>query len=238
MASTIASLIAIARSHLNEEAEVTDGAWTDAQLAALANLAVHDLWRAINDNFQNYFLTIDTTNVYQAASGVVLTGVPADVGIVRGLEPLVPRSYPGLIYVARDYNGIDFARARALSSQDPSSGGQICYALRGAGAPVGAPSIDVAPAVSARVNLRLTYVPTLAAVTALGTNPIPGESDNAIVAWMVAYASAKQNDDQTPNAGWLALYGTEKQNMLVSLTPRQTEDDEYAEAMFQDEWQA
>jgi len=245
MATTAAQVIAIARMHLNEASAIASGAWTDAELAALGNLACHDLWRAINDNFQDYFLTISTA-VSQAASAgaTTLTGVPSDVAIVRGLEPSNLSSRPGLVYEARNYTHIDFARARSQAAIDPSQGGKIFYHLQGAGAPIAAPTINVAPGVNAAVTLRLTYVPTLdklvASAPAAGetiTNPIPGESDNAIIAWIVGYAMAKIAEDQAPNAGWLALYGTEKQNMLVSLTPRQTDDDDVAEAMFEDQWQ-
>ena len=89
---------------------------------------------------------------------------------------------------------------------------------------------------SAAVLLRLTYVPTLAAIVVGGNNPIPGESDNALIAWTTAYAMAKEADDATPDAGWLTIYGTEKTNILTSLTPRQTDDDDVAEAFFEDLW--
>src|SRR4051812_12123038 len=108
MATTIASLISIIRGHLNEPVETAASYWLDTELAALIDKGARDLFRAINDNFQNYFLTIDTTNVTQAANAAVLSGVPADVGIVRGLEPVDLTARPGLIYVPRDYNSIDF----------------------------------------------------------------------------------------------------------------------------------
>lgn len=131
----------------------------------------------------------------------------------------------------------DFQRARALSTQDPSYGNKIFYDLHGAGSPIGAPTIRVAPAVSAEILLRLVYVPTLAEITPDDTNPIPGESDAALVAWATAYVLGKQNEDQQPDSGWLTIYGNEKKNILTSLTPRQTEDEEVAEAFFEDLWQ-
>ena len=98
------------------------------------------------------------------------------------------------------------------------------------------PTIYVAPKLSAAVNLSMTYVPSLAVLTAISTNPVPGESDNAVIAWTVAYARAKERDDRAPDAGWLAIYGSEKQNILVSLSPRQTQEPVVATAMFEELW--
>lgn len=234
MASTVASLITIVRRHLNE---TTADFWSDAELASLMNLGKNDLYRAINDNFQHYFVTVDTTNVTHVSGGLTLTGVPSDVGIIRSIEPSDLTLRPGLNYEFRDYNSIEFQRARAQSTQDPSFGLTVYYCPMGAGGPVSAPTIRVAPALSATIALRVTYVPTLAVMGASDSNPIPGESDNALIAWTVAYARAKQTEDGAPDAGWLTLYGTEKTNLLVSLTPRATDDDTVAEAFFEDYWQ-
>ena len=234
MASLIASIITTARSQLNE---TTEKFWFDFELADYADKAVKDLWRAINDNFQHYFLTIDETNVSQPSGATQLTGVPADVSIVRGLEPRELNLRPGLNYEARDYNAIDFMRARALGQQDPSYGVKVLYCITQAGAPIGAPTIEVRPQLSATIPLRLTYVPTLETIDEDSLNPIPGESYNAIMAWVVAYALAREAEDKLPHAGWLAIYATEKTNLLVALTPRQTDDDTVAEALFEDYWQ-
>jgi hypothetical protein len=235
MATSIASIITTARSHLNETVEKF---WFDYELADLAEKGIHDLWRAINDNFQHYFVTIDETNVSQPAGSAVLVGVPDDVAIVRGLEARDLSLRPGLVYEHKDYNHVDFQRARSRGTLDPSYAHvyPIYYCIMGAGAPVGAPTIQVAPVFSAPVLLRLTYVPTLPLIDEDSLNPIPGESDQALVAWVVAYALAKEQDDKTPHAGWLAIYGTEKTNMLTSLTPRQTDDETYVEALFEDLW--
>jgi hypothetical protein len=237
MASTVASLIAIARRHLNEPTETSTSFWSDTELAALIDKGARDLFRAINDNYQHYFATIDITNVSQVASATSLTGVPSDVGIIRGIEPLALSTRPGLCYFPRDYNHIDFQRARQTDPQDASFGLSVFYCVMGAGAPVSAPTIQVAPAINTTVALRLTYVPSLAAITSASNNPIPGESDNALIAWCVAYAMAKRTEEQEPHAGWLSLYGTEKANILASLSPRQTDEPDCAEAMFEDEWQ-
>jgi len=237
MASTVASIIQAARYHLNEVSETASSFWLDDELAAHIDKGARDLWRAINDNFQHYFLTVDTTHFSQDANASILTGVQADVSIIRGIEPLDLNAKPGLNYVSRDFNHIDFARARALSAQDPSQGCRVFYCITKQGAPVAAPEIQVAPMLTAQVVLRVSYVPTLVAITKSGNNPIPGESDNALVAWCVAYAMAKQDESKQPDANWLTVYATEKSNLLVSLTPRQTEDEDLAEAMFEDLWQ-
>lgn len=237
MATDIATLIDAIRYHLNEtDEDLVNGFWNDDELAAHIDKGARDLWRAINDTYQNYFITVDETNVSLAASSSSLTGVPADVSIVRGLECRSLSARPGVVFEHRDYMHTDFQRARAMDAQDPSSTLKILYDIHSAGAPIAAPTIRVAPQVSAALTLRLIYVPTLVRITSDLTNPIPGESDNALIAWAVAYAMAKGAEDQKPDAGWLALYATEKKNLLTSLTPRQTEDEEVAEAMFEDQW--
>lgn len=246
MATTVAALIAAARRTLHENSEIMapDGFWTDAELAAHANTAAHDLWRAICDLLnQDYFFTVDASLVSQEANAETLTGVPADVAIVRGLEPRVLTNYPALRYEQAPYNSTKFQRARAWGTVSPDNAGPIYWAVSGAGAPVGAPTIRVAPALSATVPLRLCYAPTLltlvhgvAGAGEIATNPIPGESDNAIIAWIIAYAIAKDSEDRLPDAGWLSIYGTEKQNILTALTPRADEDDTIVEALFEDEW--
>jgi hypothetical protein len=238
VATDISELIDVVRQNLNElEEDLVNGFWTDDELAGHIDKGARDLWRAINDNYQNYFITVDESNVSLAASSSTLTGVPTDVSIVRGIEVRSLNDRPGVVFEHRDYMHPDFQRARSLSTQDPSYGTKIFYDLHGAGAPIAAPTVRVAPQINAALNLRLVYVPTLARITADDSNPIPGESDNALIAWATAHAMAKQAEDQKPDAGWLAIYGTEKKNLLTSLTPRQTEDEETSEAFFEDLWQ-
>ncbi len=49
----------------------------------------------------------------------------------------------------------------------------------------------------------------------------------------VAWARAKQSSDGTPDAGWLAIYSTDKQGLLTALTPRQEQEEEVVEGMFE-----
>jgi hypothetical protein len=114
----------------------------------------------------------------------------------------------------------------------------IYYTLTGAGAPNSAPVVRTAPQINSAIDLRFVYVPTLgvASYSVNSGNPIPGESDNAIVAWIVAFARSRERDDNAPDPAWLAVYATEKQSLLTRLTPRQTQEPEYAEGMFEEYW--
>lgn len=238
MATDIASLIDVVRGHLNErEEDLVNGYWTDDDLAAHFDAAVRDLWRAINDNFQHYFVTIDETNVSMPSGASALTGVPTDVSIVRGLECRDLTSRPGVVFEHKDFMHADFQRARALGTQDPSYGSKIYYCLMGAGAPIAAPTIRVAPAINATLPLRLVYVPTIPRITPDSANPVPGESDQALIAYCVAHAMAKSTEGNEPDAGWMTIYANEKKNILTALTPRQTDDEDIAEAIFEDLWQ-
>ncbi|MET0742954.1 MAG: hypothetical protein ABWY78_06245 [Microvirga sp.] len=233
MATTIQTIVDIARRHVVES---TASFWSDAELVALCNRGIRDLWRAINDNYQDYFFTNDESNVSMAASTGTLTGVPADCAIVRGIEPRVLGTYPDVIFKPLNYNHPEFSNARTTQAINPNSGGVIWYHLSGAGAPVAAPTIYVAPQLTSAVPLRLIYVPTLTEKVIANDNPIPGESDNALVCWTVAYMRAKEREDRSPDPEWLTLYGTEKTNILVSLTPRQHDEEEIVEAMFESYW--
>lgn len=235
MSTLLSTLVTQVRKNLNDE-DATQYFWSDAELILLMNRGIRDLWRAINDNYQDYFLTIDATNVTLNANTSTLSGVPTDVSVIRGIEPRVRTTYPQLVFFARDYMHTDFANARARSAFDPIQGGTIYWHPMGAGAPVGAPVVQVAPQVSAAVPLRLVYVPTITEKVAGDANPIPGESDEALIAWTTAYAFGRQVEEQAPDPGWLSIYTTEKQSILVAITPRQTEDEEVVEALFEGYW--
>lgn len=233
MATALSALVAIVRYNLNE---ATASFWSDAELVSWLNLGIKDLWRGLNDNYQDYFLTNDATNVYLAAGATTLTGVPADVSIVRGLEPRVLTAYPNIKFESRNYMHPLFQGARAAESLDPAQGGVIYFWTVGAGAPVAAPTIYAAPTLSSQMLLRLVYAPTLALKIASDSNPIPFESDAALVAWTTAFALAKRKESQVPDAEWMSVYATEKAHVLVAATPRQTQDEEVAEGMFEG-WQ-
>lgn len=234
MATAISSVIAAARVELKE---ATASYWTDAELLTHFQHGVNDMWGAIIDLNQEHWLTVDITNVSLAANGDSLTGVPADCFRVHIIEPRDVTSAgttPDVMFWPRDYNSPMFRNARQLTAQDPTSGLNIFYTLTQAGSPVAAPTVLTAPRVSSAVNLRFVYVPgpASAALTTASNNPIPGESDNALMAWMIAYAHAKDREDKSPDPNWLAIYATEKQNLLVRMAPRQTQEPDYVEDCF------
>lgn len=235
MATLLSSITTKARRHLNE---ATARFWSDAELLDLQREGIKDLWKAIVDLHQEHFLTIDEANVSLEADDTTLTGVPADCFRVHLIEPRDLSSTGAgrhVMFEPRDYNHPDFAAGRAQSSVSIGNGLRITYALITAGPPVGAPTVVVAPKLSAALDLRFVYVPTIdtAALTDASNNPIPGESDNALIAWTVAWARAKEREDRTPDPEWLALYATEKTGLKVVLTPRQTQEPDYVEGMFE-----
>ena len=238
----MATLLDDIRTRARRQLQETSASfWTEAELADHIIAGIRDMWGAIIDLHQEHFATIDATNVSLAASTSTLTGVPADTFRVLLIEPRdVTSSATGRYtqFIPRDYNSPEFIAARMLSSQDSSSGPIIYYNINQAGAPVAAPTVNVAPQLSAALNLRFVYIPTLATSLfndfATDNNPIPGESDNALFAYCMAFARGKERDDGSPDPNWLAVYGTEKQNVLVRLTPRQEQEPEYVMGMFEE----
>lgn len=233
MATLLSSLLTQVRAHLNES---TESFWSDAELLSHLNNGIKDLWRAINDNYQDYFLTLDITNVTLAANATTASGVPSDVSVVRLIGPRDRATYPYLTMESRSLDHPDFIAAQAQSAIDPSSLRLMYFWVSQAGAPVGAPTIHMAPTISASLPLQLGYVPTVPAKASTDSNPIPGESDQALINWTLAYGLAKQREDQQPDTGWLTMYATEKANILKAISPRQTQDVEVAEAVFEDWW--
>jgi hypothetical protein len=225
MATLLSSLETQSRRHL---IETTAKFWTSAEIVDLCNKGIKDLWGAILDLYQEHYLTVDITNVSLSASTATLSGIPTDVFRVYLIEPkttAITGSYRNIQFVPRDYNSPDFIAARQLGDCDPTQDNVLFYAISGAGAPVGAPTIHIAPTLTAAIpvgEIRFVYNPIIPDKVASDSNPIPGESDNALIAWIVAYARAKEREDRSPDPNWLAVYATEKQNILTRLTPRQT----------------
>ncbi|MCA1841397.1 MAG: hypothetical protein LC723_13925, partial [Actinobacteria bacterium] len=113
----------------------------------------------------------------------------------------------------------------------------IFYAIAGPGGPVGAPTIRTAPTLNADVAVRFTYIPPLPpSLAGADLVPIPGESTNALVAWGVAYARAKEREDRAPDPGWFAIYGQEKMNILEGLGVRQLQEGRVVDAFFEEYW--
>ena len=237
MATLLSSIETQVRRHLDES---TASFWSSAELVDIMNAGIRDLWRDIVDLKEEHFLTIDTTNVTLAADTATLTGVPADVHkvyLIEALDTSDSSDNYGLIFKPLDYNSVNFQSARSQSDISPR-GAVIYYAVTGAGAPTGSSStvIYVAPQVSTAVSLRFCYVPVLAAKTTSDNVPIPGEADNALIAWTIAYARAKEREDRAPDGNWLGIYSTEKQHLMQSLGVRQLQEPKYVHGMFEEYW--
>jgi hypothetical protein len=144
-----------------------------------------------------------------------------------------------LRFVPRKYTSTDFLNALGRSAFDATQPGDVYFAVVNAGSPVMAPDIHIAPPLSADVPIRMIYVPTLPGTMDLETmNPIPGESDHALMAWTAAYALGKQNGDGpfVPDTTWLAVYSTEKQAILIISEPRQEQEPSIVQGVFDELW--
>lgn len=237
MAATKASVILTqVRDQLKEK---DPSFWSDEELIAIMHLGAIDLWGAILDLHQDHYFTVkDDGTVYFDSNSTTLTGVPTDCFRVQLIEPLdttVDGVGHTVLFIPRKYKDNEFVIARTLTAQDPSgvSGRQIYYQVTNPGPPGVAPTVYMAPKITTRLPVRLVYNPTVVITDGETTNPIPGGSDNALKAWTIAYAKAKDSDTQTPDAGWLGVYATEKQALLTRLTPRQEQEPEVVEDLFQ-----
>lgn len=220
---------------------LTQPLWTDAELLDHAVHGATDLWAAILDLNQGYFETDDVTNVSLAADATSLAGVPTDCFRVTLIEPrdtTSTNSARDVEFIPRPLNHPDFRNARAQGTQSPAGNLKIFYAVSGAGSPLAAPTIKVTPPISSTLTLRLVYVPSLSASSLATTsnNPIPGESDNAIISWIVAFARGRERPDGSPDTSFLAVYSTEKQSLLTRMTPRQTQEPLYVDGLFDSYW--
>lgn len=218
--------------------ETTAKFWTSAELTSTIIAGIKDLWRDIVDLKQSHFLTIDDQNVTLPANSSTLNGVPQDVHKVYLIEPrdiTESSTNVGIIFKPLDYNDTKFQGARSRSAIDPSND-LIYYDITGAGAPVGSPVIRVAPQVNSAMNVTFCYIPILPLMTTDSDIPIPGECDNALMAWCGAFARAKEREDRSPDPAWLAIYATEKQHLLQSLGLRQLQEPTFTDAVFESNW--
>jgi hypothetical protein len=233
MATEIADLLTQARVHLSE---FSPRAWSDETLLVYANGGFKDMWRRIVDLYKHHFVTInDACGI--VANTSVIAFLPDDCYKVVSIEPrTLGEQNPnrGLIFKPKDWNDPAFVQARARGVISPTNA-IIYYDIFTQGAPVSAPMIRIAPQVSSDVPLTLVYNHTLPKFDETDYNPIPGESDTAIVNWIVAYARAIEREDRAPDPEWLALYATEKTNTVAGLTPRQIQESSVALGMFEDE---
>lgn len=231
MATLLGTIRTRVRRQLNE---TTASYWSEAELLDHLVAGMMDMWGAVVDLHQEHYITVDATNVSLAADTATITGVPTDTFRVLLIEPRDTSSSASgrnVLFVPRDYNSPEMIAARSLDDQDPTGSVTVYYAITGKGAPFSAPTIYVAPQLTSALNLRFVYIPTFAASEYndpdTDNNPIPGESDNALFAYCMAFALAKEREDKLPDPGWIAVYATEKQNILTRLTPRQEQEPEY-----------
>jgi hypothetical protein len=235
MATSIQTIITRARRTL---VETTPRFWSDQELLEIAIEGVQDLWKAIKSVNQHYLATIDITNVSLAANALQLTGVPADVAIMLGIEPRTPDSNINCFFRPRNYFDPVFAQARTQAAEEPN-GLTIWYDLTGAGAPVSAPIVRTAPKVTTAIPLQFSYVPTLDAstITTASSNPIPGETDHMLKCWIVAHARAKENESRTPDPTYLGMYSADRAELVSSVLPKRQEDEpDIAGAVFENAW--
>jgi hypothetical protein len=215
---------------------ITSPFWTEQELFDILVLGCKDLWRAIVDLHQGHFTTIDETNVSATSGSSTLTGVPVDCFRVLMVEPRVLTSsepFRFLYFKPKQYHSVAFQSARAQSGTITNNQTNVIYYdILNAGSPVAAPSIVIAPTLSSTVLLRLVYVHVLPTLTENSDNPIPGESDNALVNWGVAWARQKEREDRQPDPAALSSYATDKNSLLVGLTPRQEQEEEIVEGLF------
>lgn len=240
------ALISAARLHLNaqrgsDKTLRTDKFWSDDELLSIALRGTTDLWAAVVDLHQEHFLTVDETNVSMAASATQLTGVPTDVFRIYLIEPrdtTSSGSNPFVVFVPRAYNHQEFINARAYPTTSPIGGLNIFFDMTGAGSPQGAPVVLIAPKVDTAMNLRFVYIPVLGVqqYNIHTDNPIPGESDHALIAWIVSYARAKEREDRSPDPAWMAVYATEKQSLLMRMAPRQEQEAQVVDGVFDSYW--
>ena len=235
MATKLYTIEERVRQRLNEE---IPRFWSSNEIIGIINDGIRDLWRSLVDLKQEYFLTVDATNVSLTANTATVTGIPADVHKIYALEVRdgsSTSSNKNLFFEPLEYHHPYFENARTCASIEPTNA-TIFYSIMGAGGPVAAPTIRVAPQVSSAVNLTLIYVPTIGTLTSGSAVPLPGEVDNALIAWTLAYARAKERDNRDPDPNWLGIYGTEKQNLLQSLGLRNLHKPPHVDGLFQEHW--
>lgn len=234
--------MAAAKGNVNDSTYQIDTYWSDDELFNIYKRGCTDMWGAIIDLHEEHYLTIlNDGSVTLGASATQLSGVPTDLFRVYMIEPLDPTTSQ-VAFVPRAYNHVEFTNARndtVTTSVSPNGGVNIFYDVTGVGSPLTTPVILTAPKVNSNLTLSLAYVPILGVHNwkrETATNPIPGESDNALIAWIVAYARSKERDDRMPDPAWLSVYATEKNALLTRMKPRQEQEAIYADGVNDSYW--
>lgn len=232
MATTVSTIISRARTILNE---ATASFWSDSELVGYIQEGAADLWKALVGVNEDHFFTLSTSSSV-AANQSTLSAVPADLYRIKLIEPTTLSSYVNTFFQPRDYAHPDFRRARSMSAQDPQ-GTVFFYDVVAEGPPVSTASIYIAPQSKSAFNLTIGYVKTIGSLSTGSNNPIPGESDHALVAWCVAHARSREREDRAPDPEWLTVYATEKKNLVQVATPRQVDELETVDALFEPYWE-
>ena len=233
MATLISTIITNTRTARLRETSASF--WSDAELLVHALSGISEAWRRVVDLHQEHYLTIDETNVTLAAAAASLSGIPSTCFRIVSIEArdlTTSSANFGLEFFPRDWNHPDMTNARRQANIDPT-GRPIFYTVVGQGPPVGTMTVRVAPKTTSAVNLTLAYIPTHGADGSDDNNPIPGESDLAIEAWISAHALAKERKLSTPDAEFMGLFESQMQKILTALTPRQEQELETVEGMFE-----
>lgn len=233
--STIDSLLYSVRANLKENTTVPGAYyWNDAELLDWLNRGAKDLWRAIVDLYEHHFLTISDAPFIEAGANII-SAIPDDVYRIVLIEPrTIGQSSvnPGLVFKPLPYQDPRFLNARACAPISPREA-IVYYDQVSEGAPVGPPAIRIGPTLSSSMLLTVAYNHTIGVFDETDTNPIPGESDNALIAWATAFARGKERDDTAPDPAWLKVYASEKANLIKQIGPRQIQEAEFADGMFE-----
>lgn len=235
MASSLSDIETLVRQRLIEP---TPRFWSSEELIGIITAGIKDLWRSIVDLKQEHYLITNFNDVSYPAGATELYGVPQDVHKVYMIEPkdaTENSTNVGLRFQPLEYNHPFFQQARTMDAVVPAST-NIYYSLAGHGAPDTLTRVLVAPKITANMNIAFSYIASLPPLEGKSQVPIPGEADNALVAWTVAYARAKEKDDRAPDQTWLAIYGTEKTNLLQSLGIRQYQEPKIGDALYEEYW--
>jgi len=233
MATTLQTILNMTRDALNE---AVPRFWSDAELLRYMNRGIRDAWRQISMTNQEYQFELSVA-ASLAANGTTITGVPDNLSVLFQIEPTDMVAHP-ITFIGKPWTHAEFQNARRITeAQDPSQPGTIFYVLTGAGAPVAAPTIRVAPTVSAAIPLSISFRPTIGAeLTATGVVPLPGELDQALVFWTSAHALGRQRGSAEPDTTRLNLFQREMDVILAAITPRDEQEDNVVTAMFEERW--
>jgi hypothetical protein len=234
MPSKISTIERLARQRL---VEAEPRFWSSQELTDIIIAGIRDLWRDIVDLKQEHFFKTDPNVTYEPET-TQLTNVPLDVHklyLIEAQDLTTTSSNVGLQFKPKDYNHNDFQLARSRGAIDPAND-TFYYCITKEGGPVNAPVIRVAPKTSSTVRINFSYCPTLGDFESDSYIPIPGECDNALIAWCVAYARGKESESRAPDPVWLQIYSTEKSHLLESLGLRQYQEPIYVDALWQEYW--